>query len=147
MIAAIGFNAFKDSPVFGVGAGGYLQLVGNSRAFFVEFGPAFDAHGIIQKVAGELGGIGLLALGILLYALGHTMWKNNKALSTSSDEREAYMYLCILVASMFLLECFSTTYWTPRLWLPVGLVLAASRVFVSSEKAKDPDFLKETLLK
>ncbi|MCA9384111.1 MAG: O-antigen ligase family protein [Candidatus Magasanikbacteria bacterium] len=147
MIAAIGFNAFKDSPVFGVGAGGYLQLVGNSRAFFVEFGPAFDAHGIIQKVAGELGGIGLLALGILLYALGHTMWKNNKALSTSSDEREAYMYLCILVASMFLFECFSTTYWTPRLWLPVGLVLAASRVFVSSEKAKDPDFLKETLLK
>ena len=145
-IAAIGFNAFKDSPLLGVGAGGYLGLVGNSRAFFVEFGPAFDAHGIIQKVAGELGLIGLIALSAVIYGVCKIMYQTYRTLSHGRDEREAFAYLSILAISMFIFECFSTTYWTPRLWLPVGLVIAASRIFIESEQVKDPDFLRETLI-
>lgn len=144
MIAAIGFKAFADSPIFGVGAGGYLQLVANTRAFFIEFGPAFDAHGIIQKVAGELGIIGLSALSSLVYAIWMLMRQTYRTLSYGRDERESFIYLSILAASMFLFECFSTTYWTPRLWLPVGLMVAASRIFLEFEQAKDPDFLRET---
>lgn len=146
MISAIGVNALMDSPIFGVGAGGYLQLVSNSRAFFVEFGSAYDAHGIIQKVAGELGFIGLAALAAVLYTVAKIMRETYRTLSRGRDEHESFTYLCVLAAGMFLFECFSTTYWTPRLWLPIGLVIAASKIFLESEQAKDPDFLRETLV-
>lgn len=141
-IAAIGFQAFKDSPWLGVGAGGYLQLVANSRAFFVQFGMAFDAHGIIQKIAGELGIIGLAALSSVLYASSSLARQTYRSLSHGRNEREAFTYLAVLAASMFLFECFSTTFWSPRLWLPLGLMVAASRIFQEFEREKDPDFLR-----
>lgn len=143
-IAAIGFQAFHDSPWLGIGAGGYLQLVANSRAYFVQFGTAFDAHGIIQKIAGELGIVGLIALASILYASWMLVRQTHRTLSHGRNEREAFTYLSILGASMFLFECFSTTYWSPRLWLPLGLIVASARIFQEVEQAKDPDFLRDT---
>lgn len=142
MLTEIALDAFKTSPVFGIGAGTFVDRVSATYAFVIEFGPAFDAHGFIQKTLAETGMIGLVALLITVGMVGHEMWTTWHKLSRGRAEREAYAYLMVMVIGAFFYQLFSTSYWTPRLWLPVGLLYAAGRVFLKQEEVKDPDFLR-----
>jgi hypothetical protein len=56
-------------------------------------------------------------------------------------EGEAYIFLVAGVLGALVYQFFDTTYWTPRLWLPVGLALAAGRLFLKSHAEQDPNFL------
>jgi O-antigen ligase len=142
MLTSIAVDAFNTSPVLGIGAGTFYDRVSRTYAFVVEFGPAFDAHGFIQKTLAETGLIGLFALIVTVSMILREMWKTWNALSRGRIEREAYAYLAVGVIGSFIYQLFSTSYWTPRLWLPVGIMLAAGRIFLEKEADRDPDFLR-----
>jgi O-antigen ligase len=141
-LTQIAVELFKGSPFIGVGAGTFVDRVAHTYAFTLEFGPAFDAHGLIWKVMAETGLVGLVALALIFIALAREINFVLHRLSPGKPETIAYMYLLVGVIGMFAYELTSTTYWTPRLWLPIGLLLAAGRVFLEREAGRDPDFLR-----
>jgi len=141
-LTQIAIELFRSSPWIGVGAGTFVERVAQTYAFSLEFGPAFDAHGLIWKVMAETGIFGLTALGLIVFAIFKQVNYTLHRLRFGQPEMTAYWYLLIGVIGMFAYELTSTTYWTPRLWLPIGLLLAAGRIFIEREKGRDPDFLK-----
>lgn len=141
MLAGIALNLFQDNPLLGVGAGTFVDRVGATWLFVYEFGPPLDSHGILQKVAAETGLIGLCALAFLGLVLGRWMWRLWKAFKPQSLERRAYAFLMVAVIGSFAYQLFNTTYWTSKLWLPVGILLAGGRILISRERSQDPDFL------
>lgn len=141
-LTQIAVELFRGSPLIGVGAGTFVDRVAHTYAFTLEFGPAFDAHGLIWKVMAETGLVGLAALALIFIAIAREVNFILHRLSPGKPETIAYMYLLVGVIGMFAYELTSTTYWTPRLWLPIGLLLAAGRVFLEREAGRDPDFLK-----
>ncbi len=142
MLTSIAIDAFQTSPLIGIGAGTFYDRVSRTYAFVIEFGPAFDAHGFLQKTLAETGLVGLFALIVTISMILREMWKTWNALSRGRIEREAYAYLAVGVIGSFIYQLFSTSYWTPRLWLPVGIMLAAGRIFLEKEAERDPDFLR-----
>jgi hypothetical protein len=141
-LTQIAVELFRGSPWIGVGAGTFVDRVAHTYAFTLEFGPAFDAHGLIWKVMAETGIAGLAALAFVFLALAKEVNFILHRLTRDRPETIAYMYLLVGVIGMLAYELTSTTYWTPRLWLPIGLLLAAGRVFLEREAGRDPDFLK-----
>ncbi len=142
MITDIAYELFVGSPWIGVGAGTFVDRVAHTEAYGIEFGAALDAHGLLQKVAAETGLLGLAALALVFLALFNEMRYVYHKLTPGHPETEAYLYLVVGMIGMIGYELTSTTYWTPRLWLPIGLVLAAGRIFLEREAGRDPDFLR-----
>lgn len=142
MLAGIALDLFESSPLVGVGAGTFTDHVARTEAFSLDFGAAIDSHGVLQKIGAETGLFGLAAFFLLLGALVFTMRDTWRRLRHARLESTAYFYLIAAVLGAFIYQVFNTTYWTPKLWLPVGIVLAAGRVFVLNKKeSRDPDFL------
>lgn len=141
MLSGIAWSLFSNSPLIGVGAGTFVERVGMTWLFTYEFGAPLDSHGFFQKIAAETGLVGLLALGLVLFVLGRWLWRVWKAFKIDSIERRAYACLIVAVAGAFSYQIFNTTYWSAKLWLPVGIVLAGGRILLSKERAQDPDFL------
>lgn len=141
MLSGVAFDAFRQSPWFGVGAGQFVDHVAKTYAYTVEFGTPMDSHGLIQKVMAEAGAFGLLALAVLLIALARRILPPFRSLRFGTPEARAYTFLVIGVLGAFAYQLFNTTYWTPKLWLPVGIALAAGRLFTEDLKRSAPDFL------
>jgi O-antigen ligase len=127
MMAEISWNFFKDNPVFGVGAGTFIDRIGQVWTFAIEFGAPLDSHGILQKIATETGLLGLAALaGVAVAIVLHI----RRALPLIMSE-QARRILHLLIAGAlgaFVYQLFNTDYWTGKLWLPIGLMLAAVQV-------------------
>lgn len=141
MLAQIALFMFTESPLVGFGAGTFVEQVGRVYAFVVEFGAPLDSHGLVQKLAAETGLIGLAAFGILAFAIIRIAWKAWTRIRRPGEEAEAYLYLAAAVIGAFIYQLFDTTYWSPRLWLPIGLLLAAGAIFARMGSSRDPDFL------
>ncbi len=141
MLSGIAWSLFKSSPIVGVGAGTFVDRVSATWLFAYEFGAPLDSHGILQKIGAETGIIGLLALGGVLFVLARWLGRMWLAFKTDSFERRAYAYLVIAVIGAFSYQVFNTTYWSAKLWLPVGLALVGGRILLLRERAQDPDFL------
>jgi len=141
LVTAIAFDQFRDSPFVGVGAGTFVDRLSQVYAYVVEFGGAIDAHGVLQKLASETGVLGLIAFAAFFYALfryAFHLWRIMKPLT---PEMRAYAYLLAAMTGAFVYQFFDVTYWTPRFWLPIGLFLAGSRILVTRQKERDPNFL------
>ena len=141
VLSDIALFMFRESPVVGFGVGTFVQQVGKTYAYVVEFSTPRDSHGVIQKVAAETGTLGLLAftwLMVAIYTYTRRFWRKMRR---TGNEAQAYMYLVAALLGAFVYQLFDTTYWTPRLWLPVGLVLAVGQLFSREHEERDPDFL------
>jgi len=141
VLTEIAVNAFQESPVVGIGAGTFTTRVGATYAYIVEFATARDAHGVFQKVLAETGSIGLVAFLVLISLMVLIIWKDWKKIRTQYVRAEAYMYLVAGALGAFVYQLFDTTYWTARLWLPIGIVLAAGHIFKQVHDIREPDFL------
>ena len=143
-LTGIAVQLFKDHPFVGVGAGTFVDHVSHTWIYVVEFGTALDSHGIFQKVLAETGLLGTLALLAVIIAITRSFYKTWLALRRGSDEW--YIFTLCISASLggWIYQVFNTTYWTPKLWLPIGLTLAAGRIFLARQAARDPDFLSTT---
>lgn len=143
-LTSIAWTLFLGSPWVGVGAGTFVARVTNTYAYLVDFGVPLDSHGVIQKVAAEAGLLGLAAFGWVVAAAVTLAYKAWKVIPPRRPEFTAYVILVSTAGAIFLYQLTSTSYWTPRLWVPVGLMLAAGRLFRSREAGRDPDFLRTT---
>lgn len=143
-LTGIAWTFFQGSPWIGVGAGTFALRVAGTYAFLADFGVPLDSHGIIQKVAAEAGLIGLAALGWVLTETGRLFRDAWKKIPSGRSEHTAYLILIVTAGAAFLYQLTSTSYWTPRLWIPIGLALAAGRIFGTQEVGRDPDFLRSS---
>lgn len=140
-LSGIAWTFFTGSPLVGVGAGTFVARVTGTYAFVADFGVPLDSHGILQKIGAEAGLLGLAALTWLVAAavrLARRFWRK---IAPGRPEHMAYAILMVTAGAAFLYQLTSTSYWTPRLWIPVGLMLAAGRLFGEREEERDPDFL------
>ncbi len=141
MMAGIAWSLFKNSPFIGVGAGTFAERIGATWLFAYEFGAPLDSHGILQKLLAETGLLGLGAFAFVLVVLGRWLWRVWGAFKVNSIERRAFACLIVALVGAFSYQIFNTTYWSAKLWLPVGIALAGGRILLSRERTQDPDFL------
>ncbi len=142
LLLDVAWNFFRDSPLVGVGAGMFGERLSRIWAFTVEFGAPQDAHGMWQKIGAETGLVGLSALVFTfwsLLSLVRAQWRR-----LLSDSSEARWFLCMVtsVIGAFAYQFFSTSLWSPRVWISVGLLLAGIRLFRTHVARRDPDFLR-----
>lgn len=131
MLAGIGLQLFRESPLVGVGAGTFTDHVARTWIFTYEFGAALDSHGYLQKLAAETGILGLLAFAGVVAVLGWYLLSTWRVLRLRPLlEQHIFAFLCASTIGAFVYQIFNTTYWTPKLWLPVGITLATSRILL-----------------
>jgi hypothetical protein len=124
MLTQIATQLYLSSPWVGSGAGTFLERVGSTQVFLLEYGDPLDSHGFIQKVAAEAGTFGLIALFLVCLQIGLILWRGRRAIVVSTWRR-AYVLLVAAAGGAFIYQLFNTDYWTGKLWLPVGIALAA----------------------
>ena len=141
VLNGIALNAFEESPIVGIGAGTFTARVGSTYAYIVEFATARDSHGVFQKVLAETGSVGFIAFSLLIASVLIIIRKDWKKIRARRIRMESYMYLVAGALGAFVYQVFDTTYWTARLWLPIGIVLAAGHIFKRAHDTREPDFL------
>lgn len=123
----ISYEVFTTSPWIGAGAGTFVDRVGSAYVFLVEYGDPLDSHGVIQKIAAETGVVGLAAFAWTLIAFGVLTWKGLRRLAEGPARRAAFL-LATGAGGAVIYQCFNTNYWTEKMWLPIGLTIAALTV-------------------
>jgi len=136
MLSQIAAQVFSSSPWLGGGAGTFVERVGSTRVFILEYGDPLDSHGWIQKLAAETGLLGLIALLGLYTQLVWVYLKGWRAI-TGYAERKVYLLLLAGAAGALIYQLFNTDYWTGKMWLPVGLALAGMHVLATRDSGDD----------
>lgn len=135
-LTEIASEVFLTSPIFGSGAGTFVERVGSARVFKLEYGDPLDSHGLIQKLAAETGILGLASFALVALELFWIMRRNLRALARGA-ERNAVFYLTTGAGGALVYQLFNTNYWTGKMWLPIGLALAAGYIFARHTKEKE----------
>jgi O-antigen ligase len=120
----IAWDVFKTSPIIGAGAGTFVDRVGSAQVFRIEYGDPMDSHGVIQKLGAETGLVGLAAFLFVLASFGWLMFKGIRSMS-HGPVRQAMLFLVAGAFGAVGYQLFNTNYWTGKMWLPIGLALAA----------------------
>jgi putative inorganic carbon (HCO3(-)) transporter len=141
MVTEVSTNLFLGSPWLGVGAGTFLDRLSHVYAYTVEFGSPIESHGVLQKILAETGLVGLAAFLWVMWVITRTILATWRKLERRNSEARVYLLLVAALLGAFVYQLFDTTYWTPRLWLPVGLVLVAGRLFTREPSVDGPNFL------
>lgn len=141
MLTEIAFSFWAQSPIIGTGAGTFVNLVERSAVFFIEYGNPMDSHGWIQKLFAEVGIFGFLAVVWFVIAAYRFLRREIAKFPTHSRERIAITILAISAMGALLYQLFNTNYWTGKLWLPLGITIAATRAL----KARKHDSSSEPL--
>lgn len=138
MLTEIALNVWEESPWIGAGAGTFVERIGNTVLFVTEYGAPLDSHGWIQKLLAEVGLVGLGAVIWFFFRLFRAVRRMLSSLfPRASAERTILLILAVNVAGSVLYQLFNTNYWTGKLWFPIGLLLAAMRVFHSNADPRD----------
>ncbi len=127
MLSQIAWTLFQSSPVFGAGAGSFVERVGSTRVFVLEYGNPLDSHGFLQKLAAETGLLGLFAITAVFIHLA-LLWFRGAKFIANNAARQAYFLLLAGAGGAIIYQLFNTEYWSGKMWLPVGIVLAAASV-------------------
>lgn len=134
----ISMQAFLSSPFIGGGAGTFIERVGSAYVFRIEYGQPFDSHGILQKLAAETGLLGLLAFLAICLVLAREAYDGIRQLPPGPMRRVA-IFLTAGAMGAITYQLFNTNYWTGKMWLPIGIMLAAFHVLrrVHAESEED----------
>ncbi len=128
-LLGIALQLFTSSPILGVGAGTFVSHVDQTLVYHLLFGGPMDAHGVIQKLLAETGALGCMAFAWVWGVIGSLILRARRTISLHTRAGRALMYLSVSVLGAFIYQLFNTTYWTAKLWLPVGILFAAWNVF------------------
>ncbi|MBU1032525.1 MAG: O-antigen ligase family protein [Patescibacteria group bacterium] len=135
-LTEIAAGVFLTSPIFGSGAGTFVDRVGSAYIFKLEYGSPLDSHGVLQKLAAETGIIGLLAFGLVMYEFLWIMRRGLKDMKPGAT-RTSLMFLTTGAMGAVVYQIFNTNYWTGKMWLPIGIALAALYAFQRHHKEKE----------
>lgn len=136
----IATGVFVTSPWLGGGAGTFVERVGSAHVFRLEYGEPLDSHGFLPKLAAETGLLGLLAFVLVCLEFARTCTRELKRLARGATHQAA-LFLIAGAGGAILYQLFNTNYWTGKMWLPIGLTLAALHVFTATPDESDPSFL------
>lgn len=120
----IAIQVFQTSPWIGSGAGTFIDRVGSAKVFAIEYGAPLDAHGFLQKLGAETGLFGLLGFVLVLFEFAWLVWVGWRRLPVG-PARRAIVLLTASAGGAVAYQLFNTNYWTGKMWLPIGLTLAA----------------------
>ncbi|MDD4994916.1 MAG: O-antigen ligase family protein [Patescibacteria group bacterium] len=134
MLSEIALNLLQSSPILGHGAGMFVENVANTYLFTLEFGQAMDAHGVLQKVGAEMGIAGLLALAFMFGFIIVRLLRSYLLLPATSQGRYIVISCLVMAAGSMTYQLFNTNYYSPKLWIPLALALAATKVFRHEER-------------
>ncbi len=124
---------FSSHPIIGAGAGTFVERLGEAKDFLEDFGDPLDAHGFVQKILAEEGIVGFVLFLLLLGRIVQTFAAGVRA-AESPEARKTLLLFSLAAVGLVVYEIFNTTYWSAKMWLPIGLALAALP-FWSKEKA------------
>lgn len=119
-LSEISYTYFLRAPMFGQGPGTFVPIVDETVAFHMDYGDALDAHGVVQKIVAETGAVGTLAFAVLVIALGVRLWRRR--------HDEFYFILFLMFVSLWTYQLFNTGYFLGKVWVPIGVTLAALSV-------------------
>ncbi len=132
-LTEIAWQSFKQNPLIGAGAGSFMSLVARDKWYIIDFGTPLDAHGLVQKLIAETGLLGLLSFGALV---GYIFWRVLRAyrgLKVDSKWRVVILGLGIAAVGSVFFQLFNTSYFIAKMWLPLGIALAACQVAESDK--------------
>lgn len=127
-LTKISLETFVDHPIVGAGAGTFVEQVARDRWYVIDFGNPSEAHGVVQKLLAETGMLGFLTFFALL---GFVIWrliKVYRSLPTKSPYKYVLLALLLSSAGSIIFQLFNTSYFVSKLWLPLGVALAAARL-------------------
>lgn len=124
----VALRIFRASPLVGAGAGSYVPLIATFPEFTEHFGDPIDAHGVLQKILAENGLLGLAGWTVFWGAALLALWRATR--SAARRDRDLLFAVSVSVGGSLVYQLFTTTYYTGKLWLPLGLALAAVAVLV-----------------
>lgn len=131
LLTDLSINKFFIHPFVGHGLNSFQNLVADTFVYTIEFGDPLESHGFIQKLLVEQGLFGLLTfLGLLMYIF----YQYIRAYKTEPDKEERFILMCLLMAAsgIVFFQLFSTSYYISRMWLPVGIALAAANIYLKN---------------
>ena len=128
LLTNISWHSFLEHPIIGNGLNSFQRIVGQTFVYRVEFGDPLDSHGFIQKIATESGFLGVLTFVLLL---GYVFYKNISAYAHAKFLSHKLVVLCflMLISGIVVFELFSTAYFLATTWLPLGISLAAAKLY------------------
>jgi O-antigen ligase len=125
LLTQIAGRAFLNHPAFGYGSGAFVTLVGDNIRFGANYGDPLDSHGIWQKIIAENGFFGVLTFLIFITLLFRQLYRAIK-----KYRAEAGLLLPLAVGALggFVYQCFNTSYYKGKLWLPIAVALVAVKL-------------------
>ena len=100
----------------------YRLILGNTKAYVMDYGEPLEAHGFVQKILLEEGLVGLgLFVGFFVYLV---IRLGRSALARGGESFLYVMFTCLILGEV-IFQLFNTSYFNSVLWLPVGMALAA----------------------
>ncbi|MFH1078428.1 MAG: O-antigen ligase family protein [Patescibacteria group bacterium] len=130
----IATQVWESSPWVGGGAGTFVDRVGSAQVFLIEYGAPLDSHGFLPKLAAETGLVGLLAFAWVMAAFVMLAVKRLKVITDPIAHR-ATLLVVTSAGGAIAYQMLNTNYWTGKMWLPIGLAVAALLAF--SRKGRD----------
>ncbi|MBI4434144.1 O-antigen ligase family protein [Candidatus Uhrbacteria bacterium] len=127
-LTEIAWEQFRAHPWAGSGVGTFTDAVRRDRWYIADFGQPLDAHGFVQKLLAETGVLGLLAYCALLATVVRTMVRAYMGTASTSPWRVVLLALLCSVVGSIVFQAFNTSYFVAKLWLPIGIALAAARL-------------------
>ncbi len=127
LMSEIALSAFVDHPLVGNGLGTFQEFLAQNSVYRVEFGAPLESHGVIQKLLVETGLLGLIGYVFLMVSIFSFLWQRIK-LAETDDLSLARITTSVAVLGIFVFELFNTSFFLGKMWLPVGIALAAARL-------------------
>lgn len=128
----ISMRMFHRHPWVGSGIGTFMDNVDAEKYYQLQFGGSLDAHGIPQKLLAETGVLGLVTfLGFMgsLIAIAFRMGQR-----MTGPDRVWAMALVVSMVGIVFSQMFNTTYFTPKLWVPMGVGFAFVSALYGQQK-------------
>lgn len=138
-LTKIALENFLKHPVVGNGAGTFVEQVARDKWYIIDFGNPSESHGVAQKLLAETGLLGFLTFFALL---SYVMWRVigvYRGLDRETPYKYVLLALILSSAGSILFQLFNTSYFVSKLWLPLGVALAAARL-AEEEKNRVSDF-------
>ncbi|MCW1891654.1 MAG: hypothetical protein KIH65_000205 [Candidatus Uhrbacteria bacterium] len=140
MMAEIAISLWQQSPWIGAGAGTFVDRIGSTALFTIEYGNPLDAHGWLQKLFAETGVIGFAAVAWFVWSAFQLVRSSLRSTFTHAQmhvERTVILFLSIGAIGALIYQLFNTNYWTGKMWFALGLLIAATRALASSHASYD----------
>ncbi|MGE5425986.1 MAG: O-antigen ligase family protein [Bacillota bacterium] len=123
ILSEIAYQAWKDHPLIGNGAGRFTDFVASNIRFTAKYGDPIDSHGFLQKILLEGGVTGLLAWLFLLAAIAR---KAYLAIENFGYKAPWLLPLWTSALGVMIFQIFNTSYYKGKTWLPIAIALIAT---------------------